>query len=98
MKGFIALAISTLMLTSSVWASDSGSASAWAEDAIVKAYRYGIAETDMFDSFQENVTRRQFCSLCANLIRQWDGDDFSAKDVGFSDISEADEDIILCAE
>lgn len=97
MKRFIALAMSTLMLTSSVSAADNGSASPWAEDAIVKAYRYGIAETDMFDSFRENVTRRQFCALCANLIRQWDGDDLSTKDVSFGDVSDEDEDIILCA-
>jgi len=69
----------------------------WAEKEVREAIEKGLVPKNLQGSYTKNITREEFCTLCAAVMKAW-GSNFEYKkgSLAFSDTN--NEDVLTCAE
>lgn len=67
MKKYLSILLGTLLITSGVYAADVPSD--WASADINSAAARSIVDNTLLNNYKAPVTRREFCSLCADTVK-----------------------------
>lgn len=92
MKKIIVTLVTCFVLSTNTFAD---APSQWAADQVSSAHELGLVPERLMEDFEEDISRRDFCALCANTLRACGitGEDESV--VSFSDTD--DSDVLFCA-
>lgn len=92
MKKSVLVLSMVLMLSRNTFAD---TPSQWAADSVSSAYELGLVPDRLMGDYGEDISRADFCSLCANALRACGIDVDNVSSVSFNDTE--DEDVLFCA-